>query len=173
MAGRDVWVFKVLAEKSRVPAIYIPEISRVVSYKTNLLRALLIRRGVTGREFLVDTGFMGSIPRAISVALETALDYTMLSQNPKAKLSRTVNKENILALPNQVFPNMRGSRSFALWMEYLPKYFLSGKIKQYPEDRIGQELSDDREIIRCAVMTSCIWHGIDDWEKVFFRVVNE
>lgn len=182
LAGRDVWAFKVLAERHRVRAIYIPVISRSVANNERVLRKVLKDHGVTGNELLVDTGFMGSIPRAISGVLGKELEFSMISQNPLFRVPRRVTGTTIDRLPNQVFPNMKGSRALALWLEYLPKYFRTGRVQSpvNPDARTVdvrngeavQNLSSPKEIVAAAVLTSCIWHGIADWTKVHDTIYN-
>ena len=83
-AGRDVWAYEIMARKRDISSLYIPEISRKVVSNNFALKALLDEYGFTGKELLVDTGFMGSIPRGIDFAMGTNLKFVLMSQNAVA-----------------------------------------------------------------------------------------
>jgi hypothetical protein len=165
LAGRDVWVYEVLAHRYGMNSRFIPEISRNVASNHTALLTLCREHGINGTEILFDTGFYGSVPKAFAAALKQPVDFLLLSQdrvytpygddptkNPLGKQHPT---------PNQVFPSMKGSRSLALWVEYLPKYWKSGRVET---NEVRQELAEPNEIVEAAILTSCIWRGFN-WRE--------
>jgi hypothetical protein len=182
-AGRDVWVLAVLAERKGIPYIFIPEISRrVAGYQASLLK-LLEERGVTGDELLIDTGFAGSIPRAMSYAMGKHMTFRLMSQSeimwaPCKLGTKRVRKDFV---PQQLFPNRKAARSEALETEYLAKYWKTGTVvpittgfvppqpehldvsiefmKKCPQ-RVVQFFSERATIQRAAIVTSMLYRGI-------------
>jgi len=209
LPGRDVWVYEVLAKKSNLPSIFIPSISRAVA-NSDLLDVVLEENNVTGKEIMLDTGFVGSIPKAIGKTLGKPVDFLLLSQDrfggfhdkpswvntvatsPYSTLSHTTSGAGAsvfpwemfkpIALhngpqvipqkntPNQVFPQMAQSRSLALWLEYLPKYWNSGRTHLYDQGflrGVHQHFSTREEFLQAACLTACLWHGLPNPEAVY------
>lgn len=124
LPGRDVWIFEVLARREGYPTKFIPQCSR-----------LAVHNIVIDEQYLIlDTGFMGSIPRALNQH-----EFFMISSHLKE---------------HQNFPSMAGSRSLALQIEYLPKYWKTGYAR---EGLVGQELSDPPEFMKAAVLTQQVY----------------
>lgn len=131
LLGRDVWIFKVLAERENFKHFYFsPCVSRQTApaYKGQFNQ---------NKYILVDTGFVGSIGRAVGV------DFALLSF---AIPDKTYNSK-------QIFPYMKGSRELALKIENTPKYWESARIV---EGRIVQPLNET-EHSRAFRLTSEIW----------------
>lgn len=84
LPGRDVWPLKVMATKRDIPATYIPEMSRNVCYHPGALKRLLVEHGVDGSELVVDTGFAGSIVRAMGKVLGRPFQFCLMSQHPRS-----------------------------------------------------------------------------------------
>ena len=99
LPGRDVFLFEVLARREGYPTIFIPEVSRLTAShfrdRQDLKDCLLF-----------DSGFSGSIPRAMEIG-----SFALASG------------------VNQVFRNMKGARSLVLKVEGLPKYWKRGFLK--------------------------------------------
>jgi hypothetical protein len=121
LAGRDVFVWEILARRENFPTVFRPDISRLtVSH---------LKEDYSDH-FLFDTGFAGSIPRQLG-----SKHYTMGSSNyahvkqfdPFINfLTRTrgVAKHQLLTEdPKQVFPRLTGARSLILKIERTPKYW--------------------------------------------------
>jgi len=178
-AGRDVWTLEVLAQRRKIASVYIPEMSRLVvdhysPSRDQCIFSLLTKYGVNPSEsfLMVDTGFVGSIVRAISRVIKRPIKFALMSQNPQ-RVSETElpplnsfsgntyfrGKQpfNANTLPNQLFPNRRRAREEVLGVEYLPKYFKTGTIR---EDRVVQYLSSPVDIVGAAVLTSDLWRGV-------------
>lgn len=169
LAGRDVWILAVIAEKRSVPYEFIPQISRMACADKNILSKFLKERGIVGDELLVDTGFMGSIAVAISAALELPMKFRLMSQNAKiyswsyastapGDMPVEVMKDKRIIFPNMLFPNRKKARSEALETEYLAKYWRTGTIR---DGRIVQALSLREDIQRAARLTSNVWRGLE------------
>jgi hypothetical protein len=129
LAGRDVFIFEILARREGVETVFRPDISR--------LTAMHIREDYS-KHFLFDTGFMGSIPRALRCEA-----YTMGSANAAEAatkgygsmyLPRYMRKSEHVMLridTKQVFPRMRGARSLILKIERTPKYWRRGFYREF------------------------------------------
>jgi hypothetical protein len=151
LAGRDVWTLEVLAQRNGIPSVFMPEVSRPVADQPSILLGLLCKAGVKGDELFVDTGFYGTIPLAIGAALGKPVEFALLSQSYAGAPSS-----------RQVFPRMRGARSWALWLEYLPKYWVSGRPDTTNYKRfVSQPLASVSSVIDAAILTTCLWHGAD------------
>lgn len=104
LPGRDVWCFEVLARREGYPTVFDPTCSRQTVVH-------LAKEHPEWQElFLFDTGFAGSIPRAIGSKKHALLSHSALSS--------TV----------QVFPRLSFSRGLALRIESTPKYWESGRL---------------------------------------------
>lgn len=128
LPGRDVWIFEVLARREGYPTWFIPQCSRMA------LPGIEIPD--IDKYFLMDTGFMGSIPAGLGTT-----DFKLISFTTKQSLV-------------QVFPSMKGSRSLALKIESLPKYWKSGFLR---EGFVGQELSSFEDFGKAAILTQEIY----------------
>lgn len=143
--GRDVWVYEVLARRENYPTDFRPECSRQTAHllRTNYTKPV--------PRFLLDTGFVGSIPRALGIK-----EYTLLSAN-RPSIWYSIYTFDFAEKPppnRQVFPNLRGARSLALKVEATPKYWTSA-ISNYGV--IKQELSSLAEFERAAALTIQIY----------------
>jgi len=117
LAGRDVFVFEILARREGYPTTFRPDISR--------LTVKHVAEDYTNY-FLFDTGFMGSISKGLGIE-----HYTMASSNRagnlgldsfsylRRKRTHSIITEDVL----QVFPRLKGARSLALKIERTPKYW--------------------------------------------------
>jgi len=172
LAGRDVWALAVLAEKRRIPYIFIPEISRNVAASPAVV-GLLERYGCTGNELLIDTGFAGSIPRSLERETGRKIPFRLMSQNRQythSFLGRVPARGNRDSFPQQLFPNRKKARAEALETEYLGKYWKTGTIRhkevfnvpgRFNDPIVVQHLSNRDNIQRAALMTSMLWRGLD------------
>jgi hypothetical protein len=139
LPGRDVFVWEILARRENYPTIFMPECSRqTVRHIAKTRLGLKSLQNV----YLFDTGFAGSIPRALGTK-----SFSLLSSNnlPNQKIGV------------QVFPRLTFSRGLALKIEKSPKYWESGRlVNDYGEDGkdvVHQALSDPMEFILAARLT--------------------
>lgn len=124
LLGRDVWIFEVLARRENYPTKFIPQCSRLA---INYIEIPNVQE-----YFILDTGFMGSIPAALKTE-----NFKLLSYGIRNSLK-------------QIFPNMGGSRSLALKIEKTPKYWKSGYCR---DGFVGQEFSPREEFISAVQLT--------------------
>lgn len=152
LAGRDVFIFEILARRENYPTRFIPECSRMTA--SHLAKTIPDVKDY----FLFDTGFVGSIPRALGID-----NFSLLSW------SRPLNiwDDSFNAIESkQIFPRMTMSRSLALKIEVTPKYWESGRIgtnialiqadpdAQIPlRDKIIQPFSSPVEFVNAARLT--------------------
>jgi hypothetical protein len=128
LPGRDVFIFEILARREGYPTIFVPECSR------QTVNALYEKLGSSISDcYLFDTGFAGTIPKALRTKR-----FNMLSHHD---MSGSV----------QVFPRLSFSRGLALKVEKTPKYWSSGRID--PENAVVQDQSDIFEFARAARLT--------------------
>ena len=143
LAGRDVFIFEILARRENYPTIFMPEISRATVQ--HIKRFPL---EVEDDFFLFDTGFVGSIPRGLGLRnfslMSYALNSSMVGYWPNRR--RTSNPDT-----KQVFPHLSFSRGLALKIEKTPKYWESGRMGT--EDQIIQPFSHQEEFYRAAQLT--------------------
>lgn len=135
LAGRDVFIFEILAKREGYPTVFMPECSRMTA------RHLKIPN--VDDFFLFDTGFIGSIPRGLGIK-----DFSLMSyaQNKWADgINPTV----------QVFPRLTHSRGLALKIEQTPKYWESGRLGI--DDEIVQPVSKIAEFVNAARLTISIY----------------
>jgi hypothetical protein len=130
LAGRDVFVFEILARRENYPTLFLPECSRA-SVKSITLP--------DGDLFLLDTGFAGSIPAALHVKNFRLLSYAMPQQ-----------------VEVQVFPRLTMSRHLALRIETIPKYW---KTAHLVDGKIHQEFSELRELLMAAMLTMQVYRN--------------
>ena len=142
LMGRDVWVFEVLARRENYPTIFDPSCSRQTCHHPKF--AVYNSR----EHILLDTGFVGSIARAMHI------DCILLSAD---RMSDTVANK-------QVFPRLKGARSLALFLENLPKYWTSAHLGGAYSDYSGKEarlilqsLSNSHEFREAALLTQEVY----------------
>lgn len=140
LLGRDVWIYEVLARRENYPTLFLPQCSRQTVY--------LIDREMNHNipEFIFDTGFVGSIPRALrrdKFALLSAENLNWMDDLLPAQKRKSQDTK-------QIFPMLKGARSLALKIESTPKYWDCaindcGKIVQLTAKK--------EEFIRAAILT--------------------
>jgi len=138
--GRDVWTFAVLSAKRKVPFLFVPELSRNVVGRPDV-KPFLEERGFTGDELFLDTGYAGSIPRALEKYWGKKFCFRLMSQSDVHVESqegglfdcdqasgkiRKYQATRWRRRPNQVFPNHNKARETAVETEYLAKYWKAG-----------------------------------------------
>jgi hypothetical protein len=141
LLGRDVWIWSVLCEKMGVPYVYTPIVSRLVAREfypfVDIVRSLNLKEG----DIVFDTGFAGTIYRAVKdIVRDVDIECIMFSAHDKQF---------------QQFKNHGLARNRALCLEYLPKYFKTGTVRN---ERAVQELADLESFVDCALLTIWAWH---------------
>ncbi len=157
LPGRDIWLLAILCARHRVPFLFVPELSRKVSEEPQV-RGLLESRGLTGRELLVDTGYVGSIPtnlKRFMPGFEFAFRLISQVDNGNRSLSKAERR------PKQLFPHRAKARDEAVESEYLAKYWRGGF---YDKGEVTQYFSDRGSIQRAALLTSMLFRGIPFWK---------
>jgi len=154
LPGRDVWCWEVMAQKLTVRSTFDSRVSRSVARNNKALRTCIDAWQVKDWTDVLffDTGFSGSIPRAIAKA--EGLDEINMLLLSSADTSK------------QIFRTHTGSRKKALAFEYLAKYFLSGT------HRAGdpyQELSSLDEFIKASLLTIWLWHHVSPTRLPSYR----
>jgi hypothetical protein len=143
--GRDVWCWEVLSRKVGLPSLYDSCVSRTVADNDQAIKQVVERWDVPdwARILLFDTGYQGTVPRAIGRAagLER-INMVMLS---------AMNDQE------QIFPGHAKSRRKALACEYLAKYRRRGTTR---DGSPYQELADLEEFIKAALLTVWLWHHV-------------
>jgi len=134
LPGRDVWVFEVLARREGFPTIFDPRCSRQTCQHREYRD-----RFDPYFHILLDTGFVGSIAKALSI------DCILISADNRA-FSAVRGK--------QAFPNLTGARNLALFLESLPKYWTSGIVVG---GEIKQKLTAPIEFTRAAMLTQKVY----------------
>lgn len=131
LAGRDAFVFEILARRENFPTTFRPDISRAT---------VSIVKEDYSNYYLLDTGFMGSIARGLFIS-----HYGLASA------------ERGISAKYQTFPHLKGARSLALKIEATPKYWMTGKydVDQWFGVRtiLKQEFSSKPEFERAAGIT--------------------
>ena len=128
LAGRDVFIFEILARREGYPTVFLPECSRMT------VRKMAEELGPRIQDcFLFDTGFAGSIPTALK-----SRRFSMMSHIRRGEGSV------------QVFPRLSFSRGLVLKIEKTPKYWKTGHIE---EGRVVQSFSDPQEFYSAACLT--------------------
>jgi len=128
LMGRDVWVFEVLARREGFPTYFDPQCSRAAA---SCITLPFDKKNCV----LFDTGFMGSIARILKV------DFILLSAEQHLN-------------SKQVFPRLTNSRSLALFLEELPKYW---KCAYQIDGKPHQELANKTEFERAARLTMQVY----------------
>lgn len=129
LAGRDVFIFEILARRENYPTIFIPQCSRQTVRDIHFPEEMDL--------FLFDTGFVGSIPNALGISTFKLMSYAQMNSVEK-----------------QVFPRLTRSRGLALKIESTPKYWSSARMQ---DGAVFQEFSDNSEFLRAAYLTSEIY----------------
>lgn len=134
LPGRDVFIFEVLARREGYPTTFIPECSRMTV-------AELAKTLDVSNCYLFDTGFAGSIPRALRME-----NFKLLSHHEHDSRK-------------QIFPRLTMSRHLALKIEGTPKYWESGRlsIMGIQDNEVVQPLSKIHEFIEAARLTIAIY----------------
>lgn len=160
LLGRDVWPWAIMAARDGVKVVHDPVVSRLVipdqydrslgnTEKMRLVRQMINSWGINTHSLVVfDTGFAGSIHRAMEAAVGHTLPNIMLS-------TRLTQKTNGVERPCQIFPAHKGSRAKALSIEYLPKYYKTGTVR---DGQLVQYLAPLGEFLRAAALTIWWWH---------------
>jgi len=130
LAGRDVFIFEILARRENYPTTFMPECSRqsvdVIRKKTPNIENF----------FLFDTGFVGSIPKNLGIESFSLLSY--------------VYRNNVAT--KQIFPRLSFSRGLALKIEKTPKYWESAR-PDFGTFDVIQNFSKKEEFIDAARLT--------------------
>lgn len=126
LPGRDVFVFEILARRENYPTVFVPGCSRQTASFLDLK--------VPADTFLLDTGFMGSIPQSLRLKNFKLLSFFDRGNN----------------VGTQVFPRLTLSRNLALAMEATPKYWQSARMVN---GEVVQILSNHLEFGRAAKLT--------------------
>lgn len=158
LTGRDTWAFVVLCERRNIPYVYIPSLSRAVA-RSGVLGGLLLKHNITSNDLLLDTGWIGSIQKHISIVMGYEQPFLMMSQvdqQPK-KWGIKVKGEKLVRFPNQVFPNRAKAREEAIDVEHLPKYLRTGRVNE--QGKIVQDVECLEEFMKCFLMTEMLWSG--------------
>lgn len=122
LAGRDVWLFEVLARREKYPTLFLPNCSRASVRDIEITDAK--------NSCLFDTGFVGSIPKALNID-----DFKLFSSELNEK---------------QIFPRLSGARRLALKIEKTSKYW---KTAHTIDGEVVQSLADPEEFIMAASLT--------------------
>lgn len=166
LPGRDAFIWHVLLSKIGYPNLYDPRISRLVCSYPALEGIVKDEWKLRKDDFIVDTGFMGTIPRAINEAAGLNCRYTLLS----ADISVLAGKggsifagygnwkgAKLLDFDKQIFPKHKGSRNLALSIESLPKYHETARMNN--EGKIRQDDAPINERIKAALFTISAWYA--------------
>jgi len=141
LAGRDVWLFEVLARRSGSKTVFLPALSRnTVGHSS--WRSLIKRD-----DFLFDTGFSGTIPQKLQLHNKA---WRLLSANSRSQY---------------ILPNLLNNRDLALKIERTPKYWRSACLRNKYSDGynkpaiqiIQQDLSDLGEFLNAAQLTQQLY----------------
>jgi hypothetical protein len=151
-----------MAKKRGIPSVYVPEMSRMVccggygdadwnARNKQIILSLFEKYGIGIDEpvLMVDTGYFGSIVRAVGDAVGHPIKFALMSQGYKTNLlplnsfpakqraeawgtyivPRKGHNIDPNSKPNQLFPNRKTARKEVLDTEYLPKYFKTGTLR--------------------------------------------
>ena len=154
LPGRDVWCWEVMAQKLTVPSTFDARVSRSVAHNESALRTCIDDWKINdwSNVLFFDTGFSGSIPRAIARAEKLdQIDMLLLSSADPSK---------------QIFRTHTGSRAKALAFEYLAKYFVSGT---HRDGQPYQELNPLDDFIKAALLTIWLWYHISPTKLPSYR----
>lgn len=127
LPGRDVFIFEVLARRENYPTLFVPECSR------GTVREIAEQCDYSNY-FVFDTGFAGSIPRALRTKNYSLMSYSDLRNNVNV----------------QTFPRLTWSRGLALKIELTPKYWESGRMVG---KAVTQPIAQPHQFVRAARLT--------------------
>jgi hypothetical protein len=143
--GRDVWCWEVLSRKLGQPSIFDSRVSRDVAGHEEALKKAMADWAVPdwNRTILFDSGYAGTVPRAIGKAAGL--------QNINVLMLSAMKSEE------QIFPSHAKARRKALACEYLAKYQKRSVVR---DGAPYQELADLQEFIKAALLTIWLWHHV-------------
>ena len=193
LGGRDTWPMAIMCARQKIPFRFVPELSRPVSQRPGPCKRFLEKIGFEGDELFLDTGFAGSIPKAIQKYFpEKKLHFRLISQDdieivedksfmvdtdpskgpPRKIVSRYRRK------PNQLLPNRNKAREEALETEYLAKYWKSGTYEAIGTQGFAPEIFKEwrqKPGLRRFSQThnNSKNHGLFDGKDVIFVGVND
>jgi len=154
LPGRDVWCWEVLARKLSVASTFDSRVSRSVAYNNKALRSCIDDWKIKTWDDVLffDTGFSGTIPKAIARAEKLeGINMLLLSSGDHSK---------------QIFRTHTGSREKALAFEYLAKYFVSGT---HRDGVPYQELATLDEFINASLLTIWLWYHVSPTRLPSYR----
>jgi hypothetical protein len=134
LPGRDVFVFEILARRENYPTLFMPQISRkTVVFYSETMKDL-------GRFCLLDTGFAGTIPRALHTPRFKLMSYNQ----PHSDI--------------HLFPRLTLSRPIAVKIERTPKYWQTAYVNYDAyspthEREVKQPIALQDEFLRAARLT--------------------
>lgn len=162
LAGRDVWLFEVLARIEDVPTTFRPEISSTVAKASP--------KAITENYkeyYLLDTGYRGSVPVALGIT-----HFDLISFDPVVYPPLPLEERLAERLKHQVFPNAQLGRllpngkhqkagkmsGMAGLLESTPKYWTRGTITICGGGgwQISQKLNTTAEFTATALLTQMI-----------------
>jgi len=154
LPGRDVWCWEVMAQKLSVQSTFDARVSRSVAGNQKALRVCIDDWKVQSWDDVLffDTGFSGTIPRAIARAEKLDEINMLLLSSANTKV--------------QIFRTHTGSRAKALAFEYLAKYFVSGTTR---DNQPYQELNPLDAFIKAALLTIWLWHHVSPTKLPSYR----
>lgn len=150
LAGRDVWIFEVLARREGANTLFLPALSR------STVNSCYWNKLLTKQDFLFDTGFSGTIPKKLSMHVGA---WKLLSANSTTQ---------------QLLPRLLENRDLAIKIERTPKYWYSARLNEFdskgrwipPSEGIpSNSITDKLEFSNAALLTRQIWH--DSSPRVF------
>lgn len=186
LPGRDAFLWHMMLEKIGYPNLYDPRISRAVaslhrkpfpqvgwdqkgSYSEEFIK-ILNSWNLRPDDYIIDTGFMGTIPKAINAASNMNLRWSMLSADSSVlgysgggkswsgrKIPIVREEKYKTEYDKQIFPNHKGSRELALKIEGLPKYQESARLSE--NGKIIQDASNRVSIMMAALFTIRAWYS--------------
>lgn len=144
LPGRDVWAWEVLARRRRLPTVFDPVVSRSVAGNQPALSGQVKQWPVSdwSKALMFDTGFAGSIHRAVAKVVQPEPKLLMLSASDHMR-------------EKQLYPRHSGSRGKALAIEYIPKYWDSGFVDA---GKPRQQLADLDEFVLATLTTIWLWY---------------
>jgi len=154
LPGRDVWAWEVMARKLSVNSTFDPRVSRSVANNQKALRVCIDEWQIKDWSDVLffDTGFSGTIPKAIANAEKLPqINCLLLSSHDPSR---------------QIFRTHTGSRAKALAFEYLAKYFVSGT---HRDGAPYQELNLLDDFIKAALLTTWLWYHVSPTRLPSYR----
>lgn len=151
LAGRDVYLFEVLARLEGFPTIFRPDISGPVA------KAKIVKEDYT-QCYLLDTGYAGTVPKALGIE-----NFGLIS------CGGSYNKEQV---KHQIFPK---ALALAGILEGVSKYWTQAGLRYHVDPKacvIIQTLSDDPVFTKAAIMTQYVAASVGAKYKVRGRVMS-